>query len=143
MNKIIILFSLLFSISIANDFDTLIKRIDKLESSVDSLIHVIDKNKPDYKGTICLIIDDFGYANDQETMSFFNLGDYITISIIPGKDYTQYLSNLSDSLNIEAIVHMPMEPHDYSKTTEEKYFLSEGMNQFEVDLIVSSAFPLP
>ncbi len=94
----------------------------------------------DYKGTICLVIDDFGYAVNETVEEFLDLDENITIAIIPGTPYAQELGKLADNLNIETIVHMPMESTDQAYETDSEFTISEKLNINEIEKRVRMAF---
>ena len=45
--------------------------------------------KPSIKGTICLVIDDFGFAFNSDVEDFLRLNKNITAAIIPGTPYAE------------------------------------------------------
>ena len=52
----------------------------------------LDQEK-EVKGTICLVIDDFGFAHNSMVEDFFHLNQNITAAIIPGAPYTQSIGD--------------------------------------------------
>lgn len=99
----------------------------------------ISFNKKKYKGTICLVIDDFGFSQSDIIKDFFHLNNNITVAIIPGTPYANILSKYADSLGIETIIHMPMESYEQDET---KYpiSLNEKLNSVIVQKRIESAF---
>ena len=97
-----------------------------------------NQNKP--KGKICLIIDDFGYSENDLTRDFLSLDNDFTISIIPGHKYSEDIAHLASKYGFETIVHMPLEPFNWDGETEKKYQLTSKMNFDEVFLRVENAF---
>ena len=61
------------------------------------------------KGEIGLIIDDFGYRNDEISDGFLHLGVNLTCAVIPGHAYSSTFGEKAVSHGHEVIVHMPME----------------------------------
>jgi polysaccharide deacetylase 2 family uncharacterized protein YibQ len=57
-----------------------------------------------------IIIDDFGYSFNKMTRDFLTMEVPLTISIIPGLDYSQKVADAAGVNRKEIIVHMPMEP---------------------------------
>ena len=98
----------------------------------------LDQEK-EVKGTICLVIDDFGFAHNSMVEDFFHLNQNITAAIIPGAPYTQSIGDYADSLGMETIIHMPMESHEKDDT---KYpvFLNEKLNALLVEERIQAAF---
>ncbi len=91
------------------------------------------------KGTICLIIDDFGFAQNNEIEKFFHLNENITVAIIPGTPYAGSIGSYADSVGIETIIHMPMESHE-DDDTEYPISLNEKLNATLVEEKVRFAF---
>jgi hypothetical protein len=91
------------------------------------------------KGTICLVIDDFGFAFNKNIKDFFKLSDKLTFAIIPGTSYSQIIAEYADSLGYEVIVHMPMESYDQDSS---KYIfeLHDRLNAHLVDEKINRAF---
>ena len=76
------------------------------------LYMVLDKEQSNVvKGTICLVIDDFGFAQKKDVQDFFEINDNITVAIIPGTPYAKSIGKYADSIGVETIIHMPMESH--------------------------------
>ena len=66
---------------------------------------------PIVKGTICLIIDDYGFIFNDMVKDFIKLDPNITAAIIPASPYGKQIGRYADSLDIESIIHMPMESY--------------------------------
>jgi len=94
---------------------------------------------PKITGTICLIIDDYGFIFNDMVRDFIQLNPNITTAIIPGGPYAQKIGWFADSLDIESIIHMPMESYE-----EEKWNyvidLNEKLNTVLVEDRVRRAF---
>ena len=93
-----------------------------------------------HKGTICLVIDDFGYAHNETIDGYFSMEKDFTVAIIPGHLYSQSLGKIADSLGFETIIHMPMEPYNYDNLSEKGFILSELLNANEVEERIDLAF---
>ena len=95
--------------------------------------------KPSVKGTICLVIDDFGFAMNSDVEDFFKLNENITAAIIPGTPYAAQIGKYAHSIGVESIIHMPMESHEED---EMKYSVSlnEKLNATLVEEIIRLAF---
>ena len=91
------------------------------------------------KGNICIIIDDFGNSMNETIMDFVSLKNDITFAVIPGLPYTKEFARLADSLEIETIIHMPMENKEYEGEYAD-YLLHERLNATEVKKRVNLAF---
>ena len=97
-------------------------------------------DKKNYKGVICLIIDDFGYSNNELSKEFLSMHPDFTVAIIPGLKYSNYISILSDSLEFENIVHMPMEANSQGSYSNNAYLINSKLNEVEVESMINRAF---
>ena len=104
------------------------------------VFNIGDSNHSPPKGKICLVIDDFGYAINDTIHAFMQLDESITLAIIPGHNYSKQVGEIADSLGIETIIHLPMEPNDYDGISEKEYILTDKLNAEEVSKRVNSAF---
>ena len=91
------------------------------------------------KGTICLVIDDFGFAMNSDVQEFLLLNNNITAAIIPGTPYAESIGKYADSVGIETIIHMPMESYE-KDNTEYPVFLNEKLNSTLVEERIQCAF---
>ena len=96
-------------------------------------------NTQEIKGTICLIIDDYGFIFNDMVRDFLQLDQNITAAIIPGSPYAKNIGWYTDSLNIESIIHMPMESYERKKIKYE-IDLSEELNATLIEDRVRRAF---
>lgn len=71
------------------------------------------------KGKIGLIIDDFGYRNDEISDGFLHLDVNLTCAVIPGHAYSSSFGEKAVSRGHEVIVHMPMENVGENRGEEE------------------------
>ena len=91
------------------------------------------------KGTICLVIDDFGFAMNSDVQEFLLLNNNITAAIIPGTPYAESIGKYADSIGVETIIHMPMESHEKDET-DYPISLNEKLNAALVEERVRIAF---
>ena len=91
------------------------------------------------KGTICLVIDDFGFVQNKDIEDFLHLNKNITAAIIPGTPYAGSIGRYADSVGIETIIHMPMESHE-DDDTEYPISLNEKLNATLVEEKVRFSF---
>lgn len=94
----------------------------------------------DPKGKICLIIDDFGYSENDLIRDFLSLPKDFTVSVIPGHKYSEDMAHLASKYGFETILHMPMEPLDWDGESEKTYQLTDKLNFEEVFKRVKNAF---
>ena len=113
---------------------------EKIETRIDEEIDkkIIKDIKPKYKGRIGLIIDDFGYRNDDVSDGFLNLNANITFAVIPGHRYSTSFSKKAIEDGFEVIVHMPME--NTGKTYgEEEFVLMTNMDSETIERRIRNA----
>ena len=87
---------------------------------------------PPLRGIIGLIIDDFGYRNDDVSKGFLDIPAKLTFAVIPGHEHSRSFSKNAVSAGYEIIVHMPME--NIGKTFGEEEFVL--MNYFQDNELV-------
>ena len=87
---------------------------------------------PPLRGIIGLIIDDFGYRNDNVSKGFLDIPAKLTFAVIPGHEHSRSFSKNAVSAGYEVIVHMPME--NIGKTFGEEEFVL--MNYFQDNELV-------
>jgi len=94
---------------------------------------------PVLKGKIGIIIDDFGYRNDEVSDGFLKLNAYLTYAVIPGHEYSTSFGKKAVKAGYEVIVHMPME--NTGKTYgEEEFVLTTEMDNETIQRRVNTAF---
>lgn len=64
-------------------------------------------------GRIAIVIDDFGYQDQNLILSFCELPQPITFSIFPGEKHTAWIAQQAIEKNHGVMVHLPMEPIGY------------------------------
>ena len=83
-------------------------------------------------GELNIIIDDFGYRNDEVSDGFLSLGANLTFAVIPGHKYSRSFAKKAFKKGYEVIVHMPMESH-VSSSGEEVFVLNTDMTSSEIE----------
>ena len=63
-----------------------------------------EKPKPELKGRIGIIIDDFGYRNDEISDGFLEIDAHLTYAIIPGHRYSTSFGEKAVDAGYEVIV---------------------------------------
>ncbi len=86
------------------------------------------------KGRICLIIDDFGFSNNETIQGFLHLPRDFTCAVIPGQIWSSPVAMQADSLGFEVIVHMPMEPKGEVPDPDDGWMLLRNMGR---DLVLT------
>ena len=90
-------------------------------------------------GTILLVIDDFGYRDDQVSDGFLDLGIPITCAIIPGHAQSRKFAQKANASGQEVIIHMPMES-TVPESGEEDYKIKAGMISEEIEWRIREVF---
>ena len=72
----------------------------------------------DVRGNIVIIIDDFGYRDDNVSEGFLLLDENLTFAVIPGHHNSKVFAAKAAQRGFEVIVHMPLE--STTKTPGEK-----------------------
>ncbi len=97
----------------------------------------------DVRGNIVIIIDDFGYRDDNVSEGFLSLDADLTFAVIPGHQNSRLFSAKADQKGYEVIVHMPMESTKETRG-EKEYMLTTSMTSDAIESKVEeviSEFP--
>jgi len=100
----------------------------------EPVLHVRLVKDPDLRrqaGKIALVIDDFGYAMSSVVRGFFELPQTITVSVLPGLDYSKRIAALANENGLEVMVHLPMEPAN-ARYERDDYILLTDMTPVEI-----------
>ena len=97
----------------------------------------------DTLGVIVLVIDDFGYRNDNISDGFLNLGIPITCAIIPGHTASKKFAEKAVSYGKEVIIHMPMESENYSPGEDEYKLLTSMTSELLENKLILAFESLP
>ena len=90
---------------------------------------------------LVLVIDDFGYSNQDVIRSFLRLPVKITVSVVPGHPYSQWVASNAKIAGKEVIIHMPMEPEgNANKNGEDAYMLLTNMQPNEINRRLENAY---
>ena len=109
----------------------------KEEEDVSDVI-LPEKPTPIMRGVIGIVIDDFGYRNDEISDGFLELDARLTYAIIPGHRYSTSFGEKAVESGHEVIVHMPME--NTGKTYgEEEFVLMTAMDNETIQRRLNSA----
>ena len=114
---------------------SVIKNQEKTETVKD-----IDQ---DTLGVIVLVIDDFGYRNDNISDGFLNLSIPITCAIIPGHTASKKFAEKAVSYGKEVIIHMPMESENYSPGEDEYKLLTSMTSELLENKLIQAFESLP
>ena len=117
------------------------KKMEQVETEKEDKPHKISPEipPPTLKGKIGIIIDDFGYRNDEVSDGFLELDAHLTYAIIPGHEYSTSFGEKAVKAGYEVIVHMPME--NTGKTYgEEEFVLTTEMDNETIQRRVNTAF---
>ncbi|MBL51740.1 MAG: hypothetical protein CMG57_07275 [Candidatus Marinimicrobia bacterium] len=113
---------------------------EKISNKVKKKAHKLSPEVPlpNLKGTIGIIIDDFGYRNDEVSDGFLELDARLTYAVIPGHEYSTKFGEIAVRKGYEVIVHMPMENLS-NKGGEEDFVLSTDMNNEKIQQRIRTA----
>ena len=92
---------------------------------------------------IVLVIDDFGYRNDNISDGFLNLKIPITCAIIPGHTASKKFAEKAVSYGKEVIIHMPMESENYSPGEDEYKLLTSMTSELLENKLIQAFESLP
>lgn len=83
---------------------------------------------------IAIVMDDFGY-NMNNVEALFDIGEPVTLSILPNLKYSSQIANLARSRGYEVILHLPLEPQR-KDVKEEPDTIKSGLSDAEIALIL-------
>ena len=110
----------------------------KKKEKEDSDLTLPQKPEPNIKGIIGLVIDDFGYRNDEISDGFLELDACLTYAVIPGHRHSTSFGQKAVESGYEVIVHMPME--NTGKTYgEEEFVLMTAMDSETIQRRLNNA----
>ncbi|MEC9049582.1 MAG: divergent polysaccharide deacetylase family protein [Candidatus Neomarinimicrobiota bacterium] len=117
--------------------ETVVEKVElKKEKKAPKLTPVV--SPPILRGTIGIVIDDFGYRNDDVSDGFLNLDVPLTYAVIPGHEYSKSFGEKAVGRGFEVIVHMPFE-NLANKGGEESFVLSTSMDSETIQERVQAA----
>ncbi len=90
------------------------------------------KSKKAQGPRIAIVIDDFGY-NINNLDSLFNIGQPVTLSILPSLAYSRRIAQRASERGYETILHLPLESHNKG-VREESDTIKASMPREEVVL---------
>ncbi len=102
----------------------------KKEFSSEDVEEILEEKS--IAGELNIIIDDFGYRNDEVSDGFLSLGANLTFAVIPGHKYSRSFAKKAFERGYEIIIHMPMESH-VSSSGEEVFVLNTDMTSSEIE----------
>jgi len=118
--------------------DRMVEVEKKKEGKDSSDVILPKKPTPILKGIIGIVIDDFGYRNDEISDGFLELDARLTYAIIPGHRYSTSFGEKAVESGYEVIVHMPME--NTGKTYgEEEFVLMTTMDNETIERRLNNA----
>lgn len=137
--KLFLFFILLILLSIVIGTLKSIKPVEEIEDKILPVKKVQVAKFEKTVGKIAIIIDDFGYRNDDVSDGFLHLKAKLTYAVIPGHEHSRSIAKKAHQLGYEVIVHMPMESETTGKG-EEKYVINENMSNAEIEKRVNNVF---
>jgi polysaccharide deacetylase 2 family uncharacterized protein YibQ len=89
---------------------------------------------------LAVVIDDFGFSNNEVVRGFIYLNAKLTMSVIPGHNYSRWTAAEGKKNGKEILIHMPMEPErNESSITGEPYMIRENMQAAEIEQKIAGA----
>lgn len=89
---------------------------------------------------LAIIIDDFGYSNNEVIRGFIQLNTKLTISVLPGHTYSGWSSAEGKKNGKEVLIHMPMEPErSEGHVGEDQYLIRKNMQFSEIEQKIAAA----
>lgn len=83
------------------------------------------------KGKISLILDDVGYEKEK-TLKFINMGVPVTISVLPGGQFSRELAMISTQKGNSVLLHMPMESERNVSDRTRDFLITVDMGEKEI-----------
>ena len=104
-------------------------------------VEAVQKPLPDnHFPKICLIIDDGGYQRGEVLDCLYKLKVPVTLSIIPGAEFSKALAEEVPAHGVEVMCHMPMEGHEKGMVGKDYMeLLKKGMSDSEAESEVGKA----
>jgi uncharacterized protein len=84
------------------------------------------------KTPLAIVVDDFGYYNNDLLDDFCQLDSNITFAIIPGLDNSTDVMFSAEASGHETMIHMPMEPFNYPKNNPGSDAIYVHMSENEI-----------
>ena len=95
-------------------------------------IDPVEEEVAESVGKIAIIIDDFGYRNDEISEGFLLMDTHLTYSIIPGHEFSQTMSKKASLSGYEVIAHMPLGT-TVPSFGEDEYIIKASMTSAEIE----------
>jgi polysaccharide deacetylase 2 family uncharacterized protein YibQ len=83
------------------------------------------------RGRAALVIDDLG-QNPRHLERLAALGIPLTLSVLPGLPHSRRIAQRAGELNLEVLLHVPMEPYDFPEKRPGPGALLAGMTEEEM-----------
>ncbi|MCF7804128.1 MAG: divergent polysaccharide deacetylase family protein [Candidatus Marinimicrobia bacterium] len=100
---------------------------------------ILTRNGFPGQATVGIIVDDFGYYDNEIIDGFMDLPPKLAFAVIPGHAYSQKIARKAADRGFDVLIHMPMEPQKY-EGGEEEFILKSGMSSRQVIQRLNRAF---
>ncbi len=80
------------------------------KDTMKTIFFLVDRELQRPTTRLAVIIDDFGYYDNNTTSAFLELNFPITLSIIPGQKYSKKMAQQAREHDKKVMLHLPMEP---------------------------------
>lgn len=111
--------------------------VSKKDTLLD-LILTVNKDILRETNKLAIIIDDFGYYNNNTIEQFINLEYAVTLSIIPGQKYSRELAKKARQKNKEVMLHLPMEA-EQDDVEQNEYTILTSMSDENISARIKKA----
>lgn len=81
---------------------------------------------------LAIVVDDFGYYNNQLLQDFCDLDPNITFSILPSLPHSREIMQRAVASGHETMIHIPMEPIDYPRNNPGENAIYVHMSEREI-----------
>ncbi|HDR05180.1 MAG TPA: divergent polysaccharide deacetylase family protein [Candidatus Marinimicrobia bacterium] len=128
-----------FSVSSYYDSDLDKYQLRIQRDNIEMAVLDLYRGRKQVAGQIAIIIDDFGYRYDETILGFLNLKPALTVSVIPGHQFSQTSARAGWEKGCEVLIHMPMEAIQDQGDGRELYYISIRDNHRQIMETVEKA----
>ncbi|MDW7680525.1 MAG: divergent polysaccharide deacetylase family protein [bacterium] len=101
------------------------------DDTLATIVFIVNKNFQRATHKIAIIIDDFGYYNNQITQEFLELDYPINLSVIPGQKFSRSIAHAAVKNRKPVMVHLPMEAEEQA-VEQNRFTIMTTMTDAEI-----------
>jgi polysaccharide deacetylase 2 family uncharacterized protein YibQ len=94
---------------------------------------------PDDGPVVAIVIDDFGYAMNDDVTGFLDLPFPVSVSVLPGTPHGKAIASEAAAAGKEVLLHLPMEPESYPDSDPGEGALLLSHTHREIEGMVTAA----